>query len=374
MITSRSRIAVAAGVALSCAGLLCSCAPKTAQNPSAPGAPPVPEAALQPPPAPAAPSADVQAKFAKPRKATGPLKFQIVSNAKSPFWDPVKIGMDRQAAAEGATASMAAPDRLEVPLQRRLLEAALAKGVDGIAVSAIDAQALKPIINEIMDKGAPPIPIICVDSDSPESNRLAYIGTNNFAAGQAAGNAAVKLLPKGGDVVAFVGTKGTENAAERINGFRSAAEPKGIKVIAVMEDQGDKTKARKNVEDVINKYGDKLAGFLGVYSYNGPAIAAAVQSAKKRANYKIMSFDLEPATIDALKTKDVDFTIVQNPYDFGRLAVQFLTLVNRKGLPAARAEMKMPENGVVDTGVNVVTPDNIAQFLQGMQKKGITSS
>jgi ABC-type sugar transport system substrate-binding protein len=65
---------------------------------------------------------------------------------------------------------------------------------------------------------------------------------------------------------------------------------------------------------------------------------------------------------------------VQSPYKFGQLAVQFLTLVNRKGLSAAKAEMKMPANGVVDTGVQVVTPDNIGKFLDDLKKLGIKSS
>jgi ribose transport system substrate-binding protein len=87
-----------------------------------------------------------------------------------------------------------------------------------------------------------------------------------------------------------------------------------------------------------------------------------------------MCFDTEPSTIEALKAKNVDFTIVQSPYKFGQLAVQFLTLVNRKGLSAAKAEMKMPANGVVDTGVQVVTPDNIGKFLDDLKKLGIKSS
>ena len=362
------------GVVLVSAALISSCGNKPAPPAGGGGPGPAPASDLQPPAAPQPPSAEVTKLFETPRKPTGPLKFQIISNAQSAFWEAARTGMKDEAGKLGVEANFNAPDKSEVPKQRRLLEDAISSGVDGIAVSAMDPEALKPIIDELMMKGKPPVPIITIDSDSPASHRLAYIGTNNFQAGKAAGEAALKFLPKGGDIVAFVGNKGAANAGERINGFRSVTEPHGIKVIAVMEDKTDKTLARKNVEDVINKYGDKVVGFLGVWAYNPPAIVAAVQSAHKRAQYKIFCFDLEPGTIDALKAGQVDYTIVQNPYKFGSLGIQFLTQINRKGLAAANAELKMPANSVLDTGVTVVTRENVDKFVADLHKLGIKSS
>lgn len=362
------------GVVLVSASLISSCGNKPNTPPGGGGPGAAPASDLQPP-APSQPiAAEVAKMFEAPRKPTGPLRFQIISNAQAAFWEAARTGMKDEAGKLGVQATFNAPGKSEVPLQRRLLEDAVSSGVDGIAVSAMDPQALQPIIDELMMKGKPPIPIITIDSDSPASKRLAYIGTNNFQAGKAAGEAALKFLPKGGDIVAFVGNKGAANAIERVNGFRSVTEPHGIKVIAVMEDRTDKALARKNVEDVINKYGDKVAGFLGIWAYNPPAIVAAVQSAGKRAQYKIFCFDLEPGTIDALKAGQVDYTIVQSPFKFGSFGIQFLTAVNRKGLAAANAELKMPANSVLDTGVTVVTHENVDKFVKDLNKLGIKSS
>lgn len=373
MISKMTRRAAGAALLLASATLLTACGNKTNAPGGTPGAN-TQTGAIEPPPPAKAPPADVLAMFEKPRKPTGPLKIRIVTNAIAPFWEPMQIGMQRQAKEMGVDADWSGPRSGAVPEQRRLLEDAVAAGADGIALSAINAEALAPVIDELMKKGNPPIPIITIDSDSPQSNRLAYIGTNNFEAGKRAGEAAVALLPEGGDIVAFVGVLGTDNATQRINGFKSVAEPKGIHVISVMEDQSDKTKARKNVEDAINKYGDKVKGFLGVWSYNGPAIAAAVTSANKRSQYKVMCFDTEPTTIEALKKDNVDFTVVQDPYMFGLDAVKLLTLINRKGLPEAKKEMNLPDNYVVDTGVTIVTPKNLDEFLGKLKERGIQSS
>ena len=370
MIPTTSRRLAGAAALLASVTLLTACG----NNANAPGGNTQTTAAIEPPPPPEPPPADVLAMFEKPRKPSGPLRIRIVTNAIAPFWDPMQVGMERQAKEMGVEASWSGPRTGAVPEQRRLLEDAVASGADGIALSAINAEALTPVINELMKKGNPPIPIITIDSDAPESNRLAYIGTNNFEAGRRAGEAAVKLLPDGGDIVAFVGVLGTDNATQRINGFKSVAEPKGIHIVSVLEDQSDKTKARKNVEDAINKYGDKVKGFLGVWSYNGPAIAAAVTSADKRDQYKVMCFDSEPTTIEALKKGNVDFTVVQDPYMFGLDAVKFLTLVNRKGIAEAKKEMSLPDNYVVDTGVTIVTPESINEFLGKLKERGIQSS
>lgn len=373
MIPSISRRVAGAALLVASATLFTACGNKANAPGGAPGANNA-ATAIEPPPPAKAPPADVLAMFEKPRKPTGPIHIQIVTNAIAPFWEPMQVGMQRQAKEMGVDAGWAGPQHGTVPEQRRLLEDAVSKGADGIALSAIDAEALTPVINELMKKGNPPIPIITIDSDAPQSNRLAYIGTNNFEAGRRAGEAALKLLPEGGDIVAFVGVLGTDNATQRINGFKSVAEPKGIHIVSVLEDQSDKTKARKNVEDAINKYGDKVKGFLGVWSYNGPAIAAAVTSANKRDQYKVMCFDSEPTTIEALKKGNVDFTVVQDPYMFGLDAVKLLTLINRKGITEAKKEMNLPDNYVVDTGVTIVTPATIDEFLAKLKERGIKSS
>ena len=41
---------------------------------------------------------------------------------------------------------------------------------------------------------------------------------------------------------------------------------------------------------------------------------------------------------------------------------------------AAAQEMKIPANGIVDTGVRVITPQNIAEFRKELKDLGVTSS
>ncbi len=303
--------------------------------------------------------------------AAGPkVKIKIVTNGISPFWDPMAVGMERAARQYNCDASWSGPQNAQIPEQKRMIEDAISSKVDGLAVSAIDAAALTPTIDQAV---AANIVTITFDSDAPKSKRSIYIGTNNFNAGKAAGEEAKKLFPAGGMIIAFVGNRSAENARDRENGFKAAIKGTKIEVVDVREDNKDPSRARKNVEDAIQSRKD-INGFLGLYSYNGPAIVDAVTAANAGDRYKVITFDAEPKTLQALEAGKIAFTVVQKPYDFGFRSVEFLYKAKTEGVEKARQELKIPANGLVDTGVELVSPKTIADFKKRMEALGVKSS
>ncbi|HZP82080.1 MAG TPA: sugar-binding protein [Chthonomonadaceae bacterium] len=317
-----------------------------------------------------------------PTATAGAPRFKIITNGISPFWDSMAKGMEAANKELHCDGTWIGPQNAEHNAQVKLMKEAIAAKMDGIAVSAIEADALVGTINEAMDAG---IPVITFDSDSPKSKRLAYIGTNNIAAGRTAGEETVKLFPNGGKLIAFVGNMGAQNARERYEGFKEAIKGHNIEFLQdPFEDNKDKGRARKNVEDAITKYGGQVNGFVGLYSYNGPAIVSAVQAAGLRDKVKIICFDGEPETLANLGKGLVDVTVVQKPYEFGRLSIKLLDLLkkNNKDIHAAIGQLKpeldqlgMKVDGVnIDTGVEVVTPANAAPFLQKLKEKGLEST
>ncbi len=318
------------------------------------------------------PAASASALFESPRKADGAITIRIITNGISPFWDSMRVGMERTAQELGCTANWAAPDPAQIVQQRRRLEEAVSSKVDGIAISAIEAAALAPEIDRILTEEK--IPVITMDSDVPQSKRLAYIGTNNLDAGKAAGAEALKLFPTGGKLVGFVGNISAENARERRDGFLEAVKGKNIELLDVMDDNKDVRRARQNADDSITRRGTEIQGLLGFYSYNGPAIAQAVKARNARDRYKVLCFDAEPLTQDLMEQGLIDATVVQKPYEFGAKSVRLLYLINRKGWTAARQEMNIPENGILDTGVRVITPATIKEFREELKALGVTSS
>lgn len=319
--------------------------------------------------------------FDKPRKPSGDLKLKLITNGISPFWDAMGKGLEVMRAELKVDATWQAPQQADNNAQKRVFEDAVAAGCDGIGVSPIQADAFAPVINAAVEKG---IPVITFDSDSEKSKRLLYIGTNNYEAGRRAGEEARKLFPHGGNLVAFVGNMSAQNARDRYRGFLDAIKGSGIVMLKdPYEDDKDAVgRARRNVADAIVRYGERLNGLVGLYSYNGPAIVDEVMKQNLRSKVKIICFDGEPKTLRNLEAGLVDVTVVQKPYEFGRLAVKALYLINRKGLRGAVETMK-PElermgmkvqGNVIDTGVEVVTPRNAPAFLKALKEKGLEST
>ena len=320
-----------------------------------------------------------------PSSTAGSGTYKIIVNGISPFWDTMGKGMDAGVKELGVKSTWQAPSPADHNGQVKLFNDALSAKVDGIAISPIQADAIAPTIDKAIAEGTP---VICFDSDATGSKRLAYIGTNNFEAGKAAGLVAAKLFPNGGKLVAFVGNMGAQNAQDRYKGFKEGMKGTNAVFLAEpFEDNKDKAKARKNVEDVITKYqAQGLNGLVGLYSYNGPAVVGAVEAAGiTRDKMKVVCFDAEVETLNNLRANKIDVTVVQKPYEFGRLSLMLLNFLHTdKSIDKALQDMK-PEldkqgmtldaaNHNIDTGVDVVTPANSKAFLQKLKEKGLESS
>lgn len=326
----------------------------------------------------------LMAGCSKPKETTtqapsGEKKVRIVliTNGNSPFWDPMEVGMKKAAQDLGCEAISRRPTTDSPAVQRQIIEEYQAQKVDGIGISVIESDTIGPVIDDLMNSG---IKVVTFDSDAANSRRIAYIGTNNFEAGKAAGEAAKQLLPDGGKVFGFVGNQNAPNARERIAGFKEATKGTNIVLVDVFDDNKDPAKARANVENVLQAHKD-VKMLLGLFSYDGPQIAAAVKEAGVRDKVKILCFDAEPETINHLKRGEIDATVVQKPYEFGYRSVQLLYKIITlgdvdKALKAFEAEsgFKVAPGNVIDTGVEIITPQNINDYLKQLEELGIKSS
>jgi ribose transport system substrate-binding protein len=238
--------------------------------------------------------------------------------------------------------------------QNQIVENLASQGYHAIAVSAVAPTDQVPMLNRVAAR----TPLITFDSDAPASNRLLYIGTNNFEAGRALGQEIVKLLPSGGNMAVFVGSFSADNAAERFRGIQDAIKGHNITVVDRREDGTDRAKARSNVEDIVNAHRD-LNLVAGLWSYNGPAIAAALESLGRKGKVQAAVFDEELGTLQAIANGTVAVTVVQKPFEFGYLSSKWMHDLATKG-DAARAAI--PANRMIDTGVEVITKDNVDAF------------
>jgi ribose transport system substrate-binding protein len=245
------------------------------------------------------------------------LKLAFVTNNGTTFWTIARAGCEEAEKTLGnVEVDFRIPSTGGAAEQQQILDDLVAKGVDGIAVSPIDPANQTGFLDKIAGQTL----LICHDSDAPESKRVAYIGTDNFSAGVEAGRLLKEALPDGGKVMAFVGNADAENAKQRFGGIKKAIEGTKIEIIDLRTDDIDPVRAQKNAEDTLVKYPD-IAGMVGLYAYNGPAILNAVRAANQTGRVKIVCFDENDETLEGVSSGDIYGTVVQQPYEFGKQAI-----------------------------------------------------
>jgi ribose transport system substrate-binding protein len=286
--------------------------------------------------------------------STGMVKLAFVTNNTSEFWKMAAAGVRKYEAEGRVQVDVKMPPNGTPEEQNQILENLASQGYDAIAVSAVAPNDQVPVLNRVAAKTA----LITFDSDAPRSNRLLYIGTNNYEAGRALGAQIVKLLPSGGNMAVFVGSFSADNAAQRFKGIQDAIAGHNIEVVDRREDGTDRAKARSNVEDIVNAHRN-LNLVAGLWSYNGPAIAAALESLGKKGKVIAAVFDEEAGTLDAIAGGTIACTVVQKPFQFGYLSSRWIHELATKG-DAARAAI--PPDKIIDTGVEIITKDNVAEF------------
>ncbi|MBC7328552.1 sugar-binding protein [bacterium] len=259
-----------------------------------------------------------------------------------------------------------APQKEDVRAQISQLESYISSKVNGIAFGASDPDAIADTIKKAMEMG---IPCVAIDTDAPKSGRLAYIGTGNYEAGRIAGETLAKLLGGKGKVVILTGSLTALNSRERMEGFKAAiSKYPGIKILDTVCDYEDQSKAVANAEAALSAHPD-LSAFYGVYAFNGPAAALAVERANKAGKVKIVCFDTTPEHMEYIKKGVITATIGQRPYMMGYLGVALLYNIAKMG--QEKALMMIPKDKKIDTGVDIVTKDNLEEYRHKLQELGI---
>jgi ribose transport system substrate-binding protein len=283
------------------------------------------------------------------------VKLAFVTNNPSQFWKIAQGGIKKYEQEAKVQVDVKMPAG-SPEAQNEVLQNLASQGYDAVSVSVVAPNDQVGVLNKVAEKTN----LITFDSDAPKSNRLLYIGTNNYEAGKILGQEIVKLLPNGGKVAAFVGMMGADNATQRMKGIEDvlATAPKKIEVVEKREDNTDRAKARSNVEDIINARPD-LSLVIGLWNYNGPAIAAAIEALGKKGKVLAATFDEDDGTLDGIANGTIQATVVQKPFDFGYLSSKWMHELATKG---QTAKASLPSTHIIDTGVQVIRKDNVADF------------
>jgi ribose transport system substrate-binding protein len=193
------------------------------------------------------------------------------------------------------------------------MESAISKRPDGFMVICWDANVMRAPINKASRAG---IPVVTVDADAPDSDRLSYIGTDWYTLGIELAKA-LMIETGGKGKVAMLGIVGADNMETAFDGFRDyCADFPDTEIVALEHDAGQETESARISAALMQAHPD-LAGIAGFDAGSAPGITTAVREAGKGGKVKVVGNDLNVPQLRALEDGTEQFAIGQKRKFFG---------------------------------------------------------
>ena len=264
------------------------------------------------------------------------------------FWGVVTNGAEQAAADLGVSVNVqGSGDPAE---QADFVEAAVAQGVDGVAVSLANPDAMRDALASASGAG---IPIVTLNSglnDFQSVGAVTHVGQDEIIAGQGAG----QRLSEAGvtNLLCAIHEVGNVALDERCNGAEETFEG-GFERVQI--DVNDPVSSQASILSALQANPD-IDGVLTLNPDMGTTAALpAIQEVGREIT--LATFDLGPDVLQGVKDGTILFAIDQQQYLQGYLPIVFLVLFNENLNTVGGGQPVL-------TGPGFVTAENADQVIE----------
>jgi ribose transport system substrate-binding protein len=280
------------------------------------------------------------------------LRIAVIPKGTShEFWKSVHYGAEQAARELGNVEILwkGPVKESDTSSQIQVVKNMVTMGVDGIVLAPNQKGGLVDAVEEAIDED---IPVVIFDSGLEEGPQIvSYVATDNFKGGQLAADALAEAIGQEGNVILLRYLAGSESTEQREQGFLEGIK-KYPDITVVSSDQrgGDNaTASKEKVDQLLQLYGDDLAGIFAVCEPNANGTLEALRNAGLNGKVKFVAFDPSDALIEALKDGSCSGIVLQDPVQMGYQSV--MSLVESLGGKEAES--------FISTGEYVATPENM---------------
>lgn len=283
-------------------------------------------------------------------------KFVFVNHVTTnPFFVPTQYGLEDMASVLGVQFQWTGSQNAVVSEMVDAMNTAINAKVDGIAVCITDPRAFNEPVSRALAAG---IPVLAYNADAPASSnngRLAYVGQDLFASGQAMGDRIVQLVDSG-PIVIFIATPGQLNIQPRADGAKASIQASGKNITVDVITTGAQLTDELNAVEAYYQGHKSIKGMFAVDAGSTEAVAQVMDTHGLHAQgVHGGGYDLDPKTLQLLQKGSIDFTIDQQPYLQGAYTIIELFMYKLSG------GLVGPAN--CNTGLKFLTKDTVGPYL-----------
>ncbi len=284
-------------------------------------------------------------------------KVGVIMKSFDEFQNAVIEGAGKAAEELGLEFMATAPDaETEAARQVEMIEDMITGEVSVLLIAPTILDTVREPLDRAIERG---IKVIFVDySDYQNYPKMLFaIGTGNYNAAKTMGEHFLTTLdnPKASKVAIVRGMLGAENHNQRTQGFVDVMEGAGVEVVDIQDAANSADRAATLTENWIQKYGvDGIHGIISTSDSQALGVMSAVINAGALDKIRTQGFDGNTAIIEAVRDGTMTFTGAQRPTKIGYDAVMYA----RDHFAGKKLET------YYDTGVDIITKDNAAEFLK----------
>ena len=276
----------------------------------------------------------------------------VAKSTQTEFWLSVFAGAEAAATEYNLSLNILGPETEEdYESQNQMVADAVEAGAEALVFSAIDYENNAQAIDEAARAG---VKIVAIDSNVDSDAVSTYIGTDNYAAGQMAAQAALDRVSGQLNVGIINYDISSANGQERERGAVDTFTQSGrAEVTAVINTLAQASYAQEDTEALLREHPEINV----LLAFNEPTSVGAAQAVEELGlseSVFLVGFDSNVLTIDGLQEGSVDALIVQNPYAMGYLGVESAyKLLSGQGNSV---------EGTMDTSTQTVDRDNLCSM------------
>jgi ribose transport system substrate-binding protein len=302
-------------------------------------------------------------------------KLAVISKVMSDYFQIASLGGSRAIAELGVIGSVTAADAYEevddaVAAQIDIIESLLDEGYKGLAIAPFNTDLLDTLDGAV-DAGSV---VVTFDSDLEESKRQFYVGTDNRASGETAGETLLGFLGDAVGTVIVLGHESTDwkGGYDRTMGAVEAVEAADNTVVIRQVDWGDPEGNVAFMSEALQTADPPAVGMIGMFS-NAFQCVEAAEAAGMVDDIKIVTFDFEVDTLQYMQDGKIQATHAQRQYYMGYLAPYIMYAVNVLGLDETTALLEdiTVADGIIDTGIDVIAADKVDAYNDFLDDLGI---
>ena len=236
------------------------------------------------------------------------------------FWQAVKTGAEQGAEGQATITFEGPATETDVEEQINMLQSAIARSPDAIALAALDSRAAEGLLQQAKSQQ---IPVIAFDSGVDSDVPLTTVSTDNTAAAAAAAEHMAELIGGEGTVAMVIHDQTSGSGQARRDGFIEWMEQNApdIELLEPQYGDGDQNASANITKSILTSNPD-LAGIYGSNEGSAIGVIKGVQESGMEGEVVIVGFDSGQAQIDAIESGVMAGAITQNPVGMGEQIIE----------------------------------------------------